>query len=68
VRRFDELPCVLVRREERLDLGAPIQVDAAGLLQKRFAPFRRELERGVVQIAGFPVSLRIHQTPPRFSS
>ena len=41
---------------------------AAGLLEKRGAMLRRELECGVVQIAGSLISLGIHQAPPWVSS
>ena len=43
--RFDELSCLLVCRQERFDLAAEIEVAAAGLLEKRRATLRREVER-----------------------
>ena len=61
---LDELSRLVVCREERFDLAAEIDVAATGLLEKRGAMLRRELEGGVVQIAGFLISLRIHQVPP----
>ena len=61
---LDELSRLVVCREERFDLAAEIDVAATGVLEKRGAILRRELEGGVVQIAGFLISLRIHQVLP----